>query len=102
MAHQALDLPAITDDHRQRAFVILAMRNCSFSAAMQDHARARIIEVCASKLRTDDWLRTQARSVVPVRRVRLGADGHPMGWCTQMASGPLVPELQSNLFSTSP
>jgi hypothetical protein len=39
---------------------------------------------------------------VPVKRVRLGSDGHPMAWCTQMAPGPLVRISQPDIFTTTP
>ena len=58
----------------------------------------RVIEIKARQLRTDAWEATQVRTVVPVRRIRLGVDGHPIGWCTQMAPGGHEPILQPDLL----
>ena len=92
------DMPELTDDHRQRAWEIVRYRTLTFAEAMQDPARRSLIEACAKVLRMKDWERTHQRTVVPVRRVVLGADGHPVGWCTQMAPGPYAEQLQGDLL----
>lgn len=97
MAHHA-DLPEITDDHRRRAFEILAMAGWTFDLAMANELRRKVIECCAASLRRMDWEHTQQRTVEPVRRVRLGVDGHPIAWCTQMAPGPSKPITQPPLL----
>lgn len=55
----------------------------------------------AAIMRTAEWERTTQRTVVPVKRVKLGVDGHPIGWCTQMVNGPRAaiqqPDLLDNL-----
>ena len=60
--------------------------------------RRRLIEARAAQIRTAEWKATQQRSVVPVKRVRLGSDGHPVSWCTQMARGQFV---AADLFPTT-
>ena len=70
----------------------------SYEQAMASDTHRRIVEARAHQIRTNDWLRTQRRTVVPVRRCRPGLDGHPMKWCTQMAPGPLVPASQPDLL----
>ena len=57
---------------------------------MQNDMRRRLIEARAAQIRTNEWVATQRRSVIPVKRVRLGVDGHPTAWCTQHGAGPLV------------
>lgn len=92
------DLPPVTDDHRRRAFVILALTGWTYELAMADQIKRRIIECCASRLRTMDWEQTQERVTYPVPRVKLGVDGHPIGWCTQIASRPMRPISQQTLL----
>jgi len=90
------DLPPVTDAHRRRAHALLAMR-CNFSQAMADPIKARIVECCAAGLRTKDWEHDHKRTVVPVRRVRLGVDGHPVGWATQRVMSGFTPITQPEL-----
>lgn len=94
------DLPPVTQQHLMHAFCIIRPIGVSFEAAMQRPectTLRRVIECKAAQLRTDAWAATMQRTVVPVRRVRMGADGHPMAWCTQMARGPYEPILQPEL-----
>lgn len=93
-----LDMPPVTDDHRHRAFEILAMRGVTFEMAMADEFRRRVIECCAARLRFLDFQQTNERTVEPVRRVQLGADGHPIGWCTQMVPSNFTPITQPPLI----
>lgn len=92
----APDLPEVTDAHRLAAFEAMRWPGWTYAAAMQDELRRTVIECRAHQIRTAEWMRTQRRSVVPVKRLRLGADGHPI-WCTELAPGPLVP-LTPDLF----
>jgi hypothetical protein len=88
----APDLPEITQDHRRRAFELLAMRGVpNFDAAMSEPWRARVIEARAAALRTQEWQASQQRTQQLVPRVRLGLDGHPIGWCTQVVAGAHAP-----------
>jgi hypothetical protein len=99
MAHA--ELPPVTEQHRQHAYLVLRPRGISFQAAMMmpQHALLRrLIEAKAHQLRTDAWMATQQRTVVPVRRCRPGADGHPIKWSTQMAMGDFEPVLQPDLY----
>ena len=59
--------------------------------------RRRLIECRAHALRTSEWVATQQRSVVPVRRCLPGADGHPLKWATQLVMGPLAPIVQTRI-----
>lgn len=96
MTTAAADLPAVTDAHRHAAYEAMGWRYRTYEAAMAEPLTRKIIECRAAQMRTAEWRATQRRSVVPVRRVRLGADGHPV-WCTQLASGPLE---SADLFPT--
>jgi hypothetical protein len=92
------ELPPVTQAHRLAAFELLRMPGLTFTAAMQDDLRRRCIEACAAQLRTREWAKTARRSVVPVRRVRPGLDGHPLRWCTQLAPGPWTTHTQPELL----
>ena len=93
----APDLPPVTDDHRQRAFVILAMR-CTYAQAMADDTKRRVIEACAASLRTEDWKREHQQVRVAVPRCKPGVDGHPVKWATQIAMGGWEPVAQLDLL----
>lgn len=93
-------LPPVTDAHRQAAFAAMAWRGCTYTQAMACPVKSRVIECRAAQLRTQEWERTTQRTVVRVPRVRLGADGHPMGWCTQMVPGPRVAIQQPDLLES--
>ena len=98
----ALDMPPVTEAHRQHAYILLRPKGISYTAAMtlpENDTLRRGIEARAHKLRTDAWLETQQRTVVPVPRVKLGVDGHPIGWCTQMAPSSYQPNLQPDLLN---
>jgi len=94
----SMDMPPITQDHLQTAFMRVALKGWTFDAAMSDPVRRHVIVACAHAIRTREWERTQRRSVEAVRRVRLGLDGHPIGWCTQLAQSQLVPVSQPELI----
>ena len=51
-------------------------------------------------MRTAEWERTTQRTVVPVKRIKLGVDGHPIGWCTQMVNGPRAAIQQPDLLDS--
>ena len=104
MLHQTT-LPPVTQHHLLHAYAIIRPIGVSFEAAMQlpqFTTLRRVIECKAAQLRTEAWQATQTRPVVPVRRVRLGADGQPVGWCTQMTRGPYEPILQPELPNIYP
>lgn len=92
------DLPPITEDYMRRAFAVLAYRGITFEAAMADDVRRQVMTICAKSLRTIDFERSTQRTVVPERRVRLGTDGHPVGWVTRMTDGPREAITQPPLF----
>ena len=91
-------MPEVTQAHRLAAFTAMHWRGWTFDAAMLCDVRRRLIEARAAQIRTAEWKATQQRSVVPVKRVRLGSDGHPVSWCTQMARGQFV---AADLFPTT-
>lgn len=95
-----LDMPPVTDDHRRRAFVLLAMTCTSFEAAMADSFRRRVIECCAASLRTQDWKATQRRCAVMVKRVHLDEHGQPDYWVTQRASRNYETIVQPDLLDS--
>lgn len=92
------DLPPVTEAHRLAAFTAMHWPGITYAQALQNDTKRRIIECRAHQLRSNEWLATQQRSVVPVARCRPGADGHPMKWCTQMAKGPWVSVQQPDLL----
>lgn len=98
----ALDMPPVTDVHRQHAYILLRPKGISYTAAMTlpEHALlARVIEARAHQIRTEAWLETQQRTVVPVRRCRPGVDGHPVKWATQLVMGDYAPVHQPDLLN---
>ena len=101
MAHPThmLDMPPVTDAHRRAAFCGMRWAGWTYEAAMAFDMRRRLIECRAHQLRTREWLATQQRSVVPVRRCKPGADGHPLKWATQMVLGPLEPVIQADFLT---
>ena len=88
----ATHMPSVTEDHLQAAYTLLAFKGLTFTQAMAHPIKRRVIEVCATSLRTDEYTRSHARTVVPVRRIKLGTDGHPIGWCTQLVRGQFNPQ----------
>jgi hypothetical protein len=91
-------MPPVTADHLHRAFEVLAYRGTTFDAAMADPLRRQVLTICAKSLLRHDYEQTTRRTVVPERRIRLGVDGHPIGWVTHMADGPRAPITQPPLF----
>lgn len=92
------DLPPVTDAHRLAAFEAMQWVGLTYAQAQLSDTHRRVIECRAHHLRSKEWLATQQRSVIPVRRVHPGADGHPTRWCTQQGAGPLVPRQQPELL----
>lgn len=93
----------VTDAHRRAAFAAMRWPGWSFDAAMLADMRRRLIECRAHQIARAEFEATQQRTVVPVKRVRLGVDGHPIGWCTQIVMGPRAPIVQPDfLTSTNP
>lgn len=94
-------LPEITDTHRRAAFKAMHWAGWTFEAAMLDDTRKRVIECRAAVVRRLEWEQTQTTTRVPVKRVVLGSDGHPVRWVTQLAPGPLQP-IKPDLLTPSP
>lgn len=94
----AAELPPITEHQLRTALQKLHWTHLTYDQVMADPIRSKVVEVCAHQLRRDEFDRTTRRTVVPVKRVRLGVDGHPIGWCTQMAPGPRVSITQPDLL----
>lgn len=92
------DLPPLTAEHMHRAFKVLAYPHTTFDATMADPLRRQIVTICAKSLCRQDYEHTTQRTVVPEHRVRLGVDGHPIGWITTLADGPRAPITQPPLF----
>ena len=92
------DMPAITESDLKRAYAVLCYRGTTFDLAMADPLRAQIIRTCATRLVAIDFESHTLRTVVPERRIRLGVDGHPIGWVTRMAEGPRTAIQQPPLF----
>lgn len=95
-------LPTITDDHRRTAFAAMHWTGWTFETAMADDTRKRVIECRAAALRRAEWARTQTTTRVPVKRVVLGTDGHPVRWLTQLAPGPLRPQEPDLITPSNP
>lgn len=81
--HRAPALPPETDAHRRAAFERLAMRGWTYTAALANPLRARVIEAMAHKLRTAEWQATHQRTTTTVARI------HPQTgqWHTQRVPG---------------
>jgi hypothetical protein len=94
-------LPTITHEHRRTAFEAMHWPNVTFEAAMLDDTRKRVIECRAALVRRLEWERTQTTTRIPVTRVVLGTDGHPVRWITKFAPGPLQP-IKPDLLTPSP
>ncbi|MFY8041632.1 MAG: hypothetical protein ACOVOD_01780, partial [Rhodoferax sp.] len=93
----AADMPPVTQGHLRRAHEQMKLPGLTYEQAMAIDTRRRCIEAYAHALRTREWETTHMRCVVPVCRVRLGSDGHPIGWCTQLVLGPHEPLTQPEL-----
>lgn len=94
------DLPPVTLQHLHHAYLVIRPVGVSFDAAMNHPAHAvlrKVIQCKAAQLRTDAWKAACQRVVKPVRRIRLGVDGHPVGWATQMAMAGFEPVIQPEL-----
>lgn len=94
------DLPPVTLQHLQHAYIIIRPLGLSFDAVMNlpQYAKQRkVIEAKAAQLRTDAWRSVHQRVVEPVRRCRMGVDGHPVGWATQMVMAGYEPITQPEL-----
>jgi hypothetical protein len=96
----AADMPPVTDAHRLAAFERMGWKGWTYEAAMAFDMRRRLIECRAHLLRKQEWERTTKRTVERVKRVRMGADGHPVSWCTQVVMGPRVALVQPDLLTT--
>jgi hypothetical protein len=92
------DMPEVTEAHRQAAFEGMHWKGWTYEQAMQFPMRRKLIECRAAVIRKAEWEATTKRTTVPVRRVRLGLDGHPVGYVTQMVSGPRKPIQQPDLL----
>jgi hypothetical protein len=61
-------LPPVNDHQRRAAFTLLAWKGYTFDQCMKDTLRRKLIEACASHLRTRDWEAQHGRITEPVRR----------------------------------
>lgn len=97
MPNTHADLPPVTLQHLQHAYIVIRPVGVSFDAVMNrpEYALLRkVIECKAAQLRTDAWKAAHQRVVVPVRRCRLGVDGHPVSWATQKVMAGYEPVIQ--------
>ncbi len=94
----AAGMPPVTNAHRHAAFEAMHWKGWTYEQAMQFDMRRRLIECRAAALRKAEWEASTKRTTVPVRRVRLGSDGHPVGYVTQMVNGPRKPIVQPDLI----
>lgn len=92
------DLPPVTEEHLHAAFTAMRWYGWGYNAAMREPMLRKQVECRAAIMRTAEWERTTQRTVVPVKRVKLGVDGHPIGWCTQMVNGPRAAIQQPDLL----
>ncbi len=91
------EMPEVTQAHRQEAFGRMKWNGWTYEAAMKFDMRKRLVECLAHHIRTQEWMAKTNRSVQHVKRVRLGIDGHPVGWATQIVMGPRVQTIQQNI-----
>ena len=92
------DLPPVTEVHLQAAFTAMRWYGWGYNAAMRDPVLRKQVEWRATLMRNEEWKRTTQRTVVPVPRIKLGVDGHPVGWCMQMVNGPRAAIQQPDLL----
>jgi len=76
-------LPPVTDPHRRAAYTLLAWKGYTYEQCMQDSLRRKLIEACASHLRTRDWEAQHGRITEPVKRY-CPKTGH---WVTMLEPG---------------
>lgn len=95
------ELPPISEQHLRAAFEKLKIRHLTFDQVLTDDAQRQVLVACAHQIRTDEWKRDHVRTVVPVHRCKLGADGHPVKWTTQMVNGPWARPATPDLFTTT-
>lgn len=58
----------------------------NLTQALAHRTLGPVLQASARKARTEAWLATATRTVDLVPAVRLGLDGHPMGWQTRRGS----------------
>jgi hypothetical protein len=95
------ELPPVTDAHRLAAFAAMHWGEMTYEAAMRFEVRRRVVEIRAHHIRTQEWLKTQERTVRPELRCIPGVDGHPLKWTTQLVLGAHQPVKQHDLFNQS-
>lgn len=93
------DLPPVTDAHRLAAFAAMHWGAMTYEAAIKFDTRRRVIECRAHHIRTQEWIRTQERTVAPVLRCIAGVDGHPLKWTTQLTPGALQAVTQHDFVN---
>lgn len=71
----------------------------TYETAIKFDLRRRLIECRAHHIRTQEWLKTQERTVEPVVRCIPGVDGHPLKWSTQLVLGALQPITQVDFIN---
>ena len=54
----------------------------NLAQALAHRTHGRVLRAAAAQLRKTRWLATATRTVDLVPAVRLGLDGHPLGWVT--------------------
>lgn len=96
------DLPPVTDAHRMQAFVAMHWGAMTYETAIKFDTRRRVIECRAHHIRTQEWIKTQERTVEPVLLCIHGVDGHPTKWTTKMTLGALQPVTQIDFISQPP
>ena len=96
------NLPPVTDAHRLAAFAAMHWGAMTYEAAIKFDTRRRVIECRAHHIRTQEWIKTQERAVVPELYCIPGADGHPLKWSTQLTLGALQPVTQTDFISQPP
>ena len=93
------DLPPVTDAHRLAAFAAMHWGAMTYEAAIKFDTRRRVIECRAHHIRTQEWLRTQERAVVPEVYCIPGADGHHSQVVHPVDAGALVPVQQIDFIN---
>ena len=92
MARHRPTLPLVTQADLDEAWASYSARlrgpnvPANLAQALAHRTHGPVLRAAAARLRKTRWQATAERTVDLVPAVRLGMDGHPLGWVTQQGS----------------
>ena len=101
MSRHHATLPPVTQADLAEAWARYSARlrgpnvPANLAQAMAHRTHGPVLRAAAAQLRKTRWLATATRTVDLVPALRLGADGHPLGWVTLQGSAWHHSSLQS-------